>query len=64
VVPGTAALDLVAFFEALRDELPRHALPAYIAVTDALPKTPNGKARKGDLSGLLAEAWRSPAARD
>jgi crotonobetaine/carnitine-CoA ligase len=64
VVPAPAGLDLAALFDALRDELPRHALPAYIAITDELPKTPNGKARKADLGALLADAWHSPAARD
>jgi crotonobetaine/carnitine-CoA ligase len=63
VVPPRAGLDPAALFDALRDCLPKHALPAYVAVCDELPKTVNGKTRKADLAALRGVAWASPVVR-
>jgi crotonobetaine/carnitine-CoA ligase len=67
------AIDAEAFvpeslFERLRTQLPKHCLPAYIALrADEFPKTPNGKIRKVELTGEIdrvasGQVWVSPAA--
>jgi carnitine-CoA ligase len=55
-------------FERLRDQLPKHCLPAYIALrADEFPKTPNGKIRKVELTDEIdrvasGQVWVSSAA--
>jgi crotonobetaine/carnitine-CoA ligase len=46
----------------LATRLPRHTLPAWIAVTSALPRTPTNKVRKAGLLDRLdlASAWTAP----
>jgi crotonobetaine/carnitine-CoA ligase len=49
----------------LGETLPRYMRPAYIAVVDELPKTPNGKIRRVGLAGTvdLDKAWRGTGER-
>jgi acyl-coenzyme A synthetase/AMP-(fatty) acid ligase len=44
----------------LADRLPRYMRPAYIAVVDELPRTPNGKIRKVGLAESidLTTVWQ------
>ncbi|HZQ56856.1 MAG TPA: AMP-binding protein [Acidimicrobiales bacterium] len=62
VSPSTVGPE--ALFERLAARLPRYALPAYIAVRDALPKTPTGKVAKHELAVSAADdgVWQTPAA--
>jgi crotonobetaine/carnitine-CoA ligase len=62
LVPSAAGCDPAALHERLRDQLPRHALPEYVLVVDALPRTPTNKVRKSELRDRLdlASAWRPP----
>lgn len=62
--PGTV-IEPAALFARLQEVLPRHCLPAYVALRDdEFPKTPNGKIRKellrAHVGELLAGAWVSP----
>jgi crotonobetaine/carnitine-CoA ligase len=49
-------------YERLRGQLPRYALPSYILLVEAVPKTPTNKVRKVELreSIDLSGAWRPP----
>ena len=62
VTPGPAGCDPAGLYERLRDQLPRYALPSYILVSAAMPKTPTNKIRKAELRGSvdLSAAWRAP----
>jgi crotonobetaine/carnitine-CoA ligase len=62
VVPAPEGCDPAALYDRLLDQLPRHALPGYVVVTDALPRTPTHKVRKAALTESLdlAAAWRPP----
>ena len=62
---GTAAFDASALYARLSDQLPRYALPEYIVVCEALPKTPTHKVRKVGLLETLdtRSAWRPPSRR-
>jgi crotonobetaine/carnitine-CoA ligase len=64
LVVTPASVDPPALFERLSARLPRYALPAYIAVRAAVPKTPTGKVAKHelDVSANDAGVWESPAA--
>jgi crotonobetaine/carnitine-CoA ligase len=64
VVPAPTGCDPGALYERLRDQLPRHALPAHVLVVDDLPRTPTNKVRKAELRERLdlTTAWR-PAER-
>jgi crotonobetaine/carnitine-CoA ligase len=64
LVVSPVSVDPEALFERLAGRLPRYALPAYIAVRGALPKTPTGKVAKHELGVSAADAgvWESPAA--
>jgi crotonobetaine/carnitine-CoA ligase len=46
VVAGDGALDVDALFAWCDERLPRFAVPRYVEVLDALPKTPTAKVRK------------------
>ena len=61
--PGVV-LDAAALYGRLREVLPRYALPAYVAVRAALPKTPTGKVVKHalEVSASDPDVWESPAA--
>jgi crotonobetaine/carnitine-CoA ligase len=63
VVPAPSGCDPAALYERLRDQLPRHALPAYVLVLADLPRTPTNKVRKAELREHLdlTTAWRPPA---
>lgn len=63
IVPARVGVDPATLFDDLRDLLPKHALPAYVALLPSLPKTPNGKTRKSELVELSGRAWASPVAR-
>jgi acyl-CoA synthetase (AMP-forming)/AMP-acid ligase II len=54
--PGAADAD--ALVEHLRERLARYEIPTEIAIVDALPRTPSGKA---DL-GAIRDYFREPAA--
>jgi acyl-coenzyme A synthetase/AMP-(fatty) acid ligase len=58
--PGTD-LDAAALADRLSGRLPRYMRPAFIAVVDELPRTPNGKIRKVDLAKSvdLSTVWRA-----
>jgi crotonobetaine/carnitine-CoA ligase len=58
--PGRT-IDAGALAARLRAVLPRYMNPAYIAVLDELPKTPNGKVRKVGLAGAtdLDHVWKA-----
>jgi crotonobetaine/carnitine-CoA ligase len=60
VVPAEARWDPAALHARLTDRLPRHAVPGYVWVVDALPRTPTEKIRKAELRQSLdpAIAWR------
>jgi len=64
LVVSPESLDAPALFERLSGRLPRYALPAYIAVRPALPKTPTGKVAKHEIGVSAADAgvWETPAA--
>lgn len=49
VLRGGVSLDAEALFRFCIDELPRFAVPRYIGVTDALPKTPSQRVQKYKL---------------
>ncbi|HVV10499.1 AMP-binding protein [Amycolatopsis sp.] len=61
---GGARVEAAELYEWLVDRVPKHALPRYVVITGALPRTPTGKVRKSAvLDGIeLATAW-SPAGR-
>lgn len=69
VIPmDPSTFDPAVLFVRLRELLPKHCLPAFIAVRgDEFPKTPNGKIRKVELGDEVARArsrkdvWVSPA---
>jgi crotonobetaine/carnitine-CoA ligase len=65
VVPADPDFDVAAFWQRLRDRLPRFMLPARILVTDELPRSPNGKVRKRVLADddFVARAWQAPSVR-
>ena len=46
----------------LAGRLPRHMVPAFVAVVDELPRTPTNKIRKRDLRAVLDPAlvWQAP----
>ncbi len=62
VEPGRL-LDPGELYHRLEAVLPRHARPAFVAVVDALPKTPTGKVRKTALTLVPGGpgVWESPA---
>jgi len=64
LVVTPATVDAAALFRRLQQVLPRHALPAYVAVRAELPKTPTGKVAKHQLrvNASDADVWESPAA--
>lgn len=66
VIPADAAtFDPAVLYRRLGESLPRHMLPAFVAVVADLPRSPNGKVRRRDVPCRLASAltvWRSPAA--
>ncbi len=54
-------LDPGALWPRLAARLPRYMRPGFVSVVDDLPKTPNGKIRRVDLSALGVDgAWRAP----
>ena len=63
VVPPPDGCDPAALHRRLVDQLPRHALPAYVFVVDVLPRTPTHKIRKALLAESLdpSTAWRPEA---
>jgi crotonobetaine/carnitine-CoA ligase len=65
VVPSSAGCEPALLYERLRSELPRHALPSYVILTDSLPRTPTNKVRKTELEDSLdlSRAWRPPDTR-
>jgi crotonobetaine/carnitine-CoA ligase len=65
VVPSPAGCEPAQLHERLREQLPRYALPRYILLVDALPRTPTNKVRKVELreSIDLSGAWRPPGSR-
>jgi crotonobetaine/carnitine-CoA ligase len=62
VVPSSAGCEPALLYERLCGELPRHALPSYVIITDSLPRTPTNKVRKTELENSLdlSRAWRPP----
>jgi crotonobetaine/carnitine-CoA ligase len=56
--PGVAG-DPAGLAARLRELLPRHLCPAYVAFVDELPRTPTGKVRKAELAERFATdaAW-------
>jgi crotonobetaine/carnitine-CoA ligase len=67
VVPvgEVTAFDPEAVYARLAGQLPRYALPEYIVVRAALPKTPTHKVQKAGLLETLdtGSAWRPPSRR-
>ena len=65
VTPAPGGCDPAGLYERLRSQLPRYALPSYILVTGAMPRTPTNKIRKAELRGSLdlAAAWRAAETR-
>jgi carnitine-CoA ligase len=65
VVPSRDGCEPAELYERLRDQLPRYALPGYIVLADAMPRTSTNKVRKVELreSMDLSGAWRPPGAR-
>jgi carnitine-CoA ligase len=65
LVAAAGGCDPAALHDRLRDQLPRHALPAYVLVVDALPRTPTNKVRKSELAQTLdlSGAWRPAGTR-
>jgi crotonobetaine/carnitine-CoA ligase len=61
VVPGPDGCDPAALVDRLGGQLPRHAMPTYVLVVEALPRTPTHKVRKVALADSLdlSAAWRS-----
>ena len=63
-----ASFSAVELFDRLVAVVPKHCLPAYVAVRhDEFPKTPNGKIRKVELGSEIArvggdDVWMSPVA--
>jgi crotonobetaine/carnitine-CoA ligase len=58
VLAPSATLDRNALLTHLRRSLPRFAVPRYLHVLDALPKTQSGKIQKAELRKLgIAGAW-------
>jgi carnitine-CoA ligase len=57
-------LDASELYARLQTILPRHALPAFIAIVDELPLTANGKLRRHELISLAQNpmTWRLPVA--
>ncbi|MEE2033730.1 AMP-binding protein [Rhodococcus chondri] len=64
-VVENSALGEPALYEWLTSRLPKHTLPRYLALTDALPRTPTNKVLKTGLLDTidLAEAWSPPSLR-
>lgn len=64
-VPSRAGCDPAELYDRLREQLPRYALPSYILLVDAVPRTPTNKIRKAELRELvdLSAAWRPAGAR-
>lgn len=62
VRPPGVDTDPAALAARLRDVLPRHMLPAYIALVDEFPRTPTGKVRKAELAERFVPdaAWKAP----
>lgn len=62
VVPSPAGCEPAQLHERLREQLPRYALPSYILLVEAMPRTPTNKVRKVELreSIDLSGAWRPP----
>jgi crotonobetaine/carnitine-CoA ligase len=62
---GAAGFDPADLYTRLAGQLPRYALPEYIVVCHALPKTPTNKVRKTGLLDQLdtGSAWRPPRRR-
>lgn len=62
---GDGGFDPSALYARLSGQLPRYALPEYIVVCEALPKTPTHKVRKDGLLAALdtGSAWRPPSRR-
>jgi len=62
LVAGPGGCDPAELWLRLAGELPRYALPSYVVVLEALPRTPTNKVRKAELRENLdlARAWRPP----
>jgi crotonobetaine/carnitine-CoA ligase len=63
LVPAAPGFDPADLYARLADQLPRFALPGYIAVCPALPKTPTNKVQKTGLLDQIevGSAWRPPS---
>jgi crotonobetaine/carnitine-CoA ligase len=64
-VVENGTLDAPALYDWMTSRLPKHTLPKYLALVDALPRTPTNKVRKTGLLDMidLAAAWKPPARR-
>jgi crotonobetaine/carnitine-CoA ligase len=64
-VAEDGALDEPALYEWMTIRLPKHALPKYLTLTGALPRTPTNKIVKTGLLATidLTRAWSPPARR-
>ncbi len=64
VLAPETTLNLTALMAHLRRSLPRFAVPRYLRVLEALPKTQSGKVQKAELRKLgIAEAYDAEAQR-
>jgi carnitine-CoA ligase len=65
LVPAAPGFDPADLYARLAMQLPRYALPGYIAVCATLPKTPTNKVQKTGLLDQLdtGSAWRPPSRR-
>ncbi|WP_455902009.1 AMP-binding protein [Rhodococcus gordoniae] len=61
---STATVDHTDLIEHCRKRLPYFAVPRYVEVLDALPKTPNGKVLKREIrnNGITGAEWDRVAA--
>lgn len=65
LVPADGAdIDRTALLDYCAERMPRYAVPRYLEVLDALPKTATGKLQKQDLraAGVTADSWDREAA--
>ncbi|WP_062999453.1 AMP-binding protein [Nocardia jinanensis] len=64
-VVENGTLDAPALYDWMTSRLPKHTLPKYLALVEALPRTPTNKVLKTGLLDTidLTAAWKPPAGR-